>query len=583
MTGGFSQKGTYNYMAPEVEKATNYNEAVDIYSLGIVLYWLTNKRHLPFLSVKQQLISPNDLKTANRRRLDGEPLPAPCDASAPMAEVILCASNPDPSKRFASATAMKNALLSVANGTYASTGDVLNRTITDRRADHSQDLNPTTIVRHADRDPKSAQRAVSTFGKKKKSKTPAITAAILTVALLRGGGVFTTSRLLRDNDGKENASVSSSEKAVVEETESTEVTVDTKNGVYSDFDEEQISAAIKEAEALVADKNYEGALTTIKTALSTYPKSEELQSKENEYTDALAAQEKANTLKEAANLAESGDYVSAIALIKNAQDVSGQDADYTNAYNSYSAAYKAVVISTADDLANGGDYVGAIQTVNDAFTVVGDDTDLSAKSASYEDSYVTGIIAQADELLAVEDFDGADELVNTARSQFHSNTALSTESDKIASLRPVGSKDIMQILSESVLSQSGTYKAYLGSDSINAFAEDQYNAFSINTAVSYNMWGGGVQNVSFKISKFTFDTLNFTICGETGTSGSVTIDVFLDHSVDDGSPDYSFTLDDAAYPINAVIDVSGKTTMAFKVTNHAGRENRIVFYDFEGT
>lgn len=38
VTGGFSQKGTYSYMAPEIEKGIQYDATVDLYSLGLVMY-----------------------------------------------------------------------------------------------------------------------------------------------------------------------------------------------------------------------------------------------------------------------------------------------------------------------------------------------------------------------------------------------------------------------------------------------------------------------------------------------------------------------------------------------------------------
>ena len=53
MTGGLSQKGTYNYMAPEVANSTTYDARADIYSLGIVLYRLLNNNRLPFFGYRK--------------------------------------------------------------------------------------------------------------------------------------------------------------------------------------------------------------------------------------------------------------------------------------------------------------------------------------------------------------------------------------------------------------------------------------------------------------------------------------------------------------------------------------------------
>lgn len=56
MTGGLSQKGTFNYMAPEVANSSEYDARVDTYSLGIVLYRLLNGNRLPFLDTEKQLL-----------------------------------------------------------------------------------------------------------------------------------------------------------------------------------------------------------------------------------------------------------------------------------------------------------------------------------------------------------------------------------------------------------------------------------------------------------------------------------------------------------------------------------------------
>ena len=48
-TMGGTKIGTYRYMSPEVYNNQPYGSGADIYSLGLVLYWLLNERRLPFL------------------------------------------------------------------------------------------------------------------------------------------------------------------------------------------------------------------------------------------------------------------------------------------------------------------------------------------------------------------------------------------------------------------------------------------------------------------------------------------------------------------------------------------------------
>ena len=44
-----TKTGTYKYMAPEVYNNRPYGTSADLYSLGMVLYWLLNERRAPFL------------------------------------------------------------------------------------------------------------------------------------------------------------------------------------------------------------------------------------------------------------------------------------------------------------------------------------------------------------------------------------------------------------------------------------------------------------------------------------------------------------------------------------------------------
>lgn len=114
MTFGLSQKGTVNYMAPEVMYSYDYDRRADIYSLGLVLYRLLNRNRLPFMDTEKQLLNPQERRTAVDNRLRGEALPAPCQASAPVANVILKACAFDREERFSTAADMKAALLQAA-------------------------------------------------------------------------------------------------------------------------------------------------------------------------------------------------------------------------------------------------------------------------------------------------------------------------------------------------------------------------------------------------------------------------------------------------------------------------------------
>ena len=67
--------GTISYMAPEVYKGASYNNTVDIYALGLILYQLLNNCRVPFLPTEGSYTT-KDIDSANYRRLHGEPLPS---------------------------------------------------------------------------------------------------------------------------------------------------------------------------------------------------------------------------------------------------------------------------------------------------------------------------------------------------------------------------------------------------------------------------------------------------------------------------------------------------------------------------
>ena len=122
-SGSLSQKGTYNYMAPEVRMSKHYGPSVDTYSLGLVLYKLLNNNRLPFLNPIGE-VHYQDRVDAINRRFSGEPVPKPFNASTRMAQVILTACSFEPVKRFNSPTAFKNALGTVLRETRVAPGAV---------------------------------------------------------------------------------------------------------------------------------------------------------------------------------------------------------------------------------------------------------------------------------------------------------------------------------------------------------------------------------------------------------------------------------------------------------------------------
>lgn len=67
--------GTVTYMAPEVFAGERYNNTVDIYALGLILYQLLNGDRLPFLPSHPSRYSIQDLDKANYRRFFGEEVP----------------------------------------------------------------------------------------------------------------------------------------------------------------------------------------------------------------------------------------------------------------------------------------------------------------------------------------------------------------------------------------------------------------------------------------------------------------------------------------------------------------------------
>lgn len=104
--------GTFEYW-PAEQMRGGYDKRVDIYSLGIVLYELSNQNRLPFAA------STYAAGKEVYRRLSGEELPAPSEASPELAAVILKACAFRPEDRYQTAEELRDALERLGKGEEA--------------------------------------------------------------------------------------------------------------------------------------------------------------------------------------------------------------------------------------------------------------------------------------------------------------------------------------------------------------------------------------------------------------------------------------------------------------------------------
>ena len=106
-----SKKGTSAYMAPEVYKGQTYTSAVDIYSLGMVMYRLMNNNRGPFLPPYPQPMSLDDRDHAMMLRMSGERFSRPSQVTrGRLVEIVLKACAYRPEERYSSPGFMRQEL-----------------------------------------------------------------------------------------------------------------------------------------------------------------------------------------------------------------------------------------------------------------------------------------------------------------------------------------------------------------------------------------------------------------------------------------------------------------------------------------
>lgn len=109
-TSGGTRIGTFKYMAPEVYHNKPYGCSADIYSTGLVLYWLLNERRMPFIPLPPAPVLAGMDGDAANKRLMGETIPAPKNGCGELKRIVLKACAFDPVNRYANASEMRKEL-----------------------------------------------------------------------------------------------------------------------------------------------------------------------------------------------------------------------------------------------------------------------------------------------------------------------------------------------------------------------------------------------------------------------------------------------------------------------------------------
>lgn len=175
-TMGGTKIGTYKYMAPEVYHNQPYGAAADIYSLGLVLYYLMNERRLPFVPLPPAVPKFKEEEEAKQRRFSGEVLPAPAHGSEALKEIVLKACAYNPKDRYASSQEMLEALTLLSSETHLETPGACAADKNDQDADHTKGPQRNNRVAEQQQEtektvgPEFAERGVPTPKKRNGSK-----------------------------------------------------------------------------------------------------------------------------------------------------------------------------------------------------------------------------------------------------------------------------------------------------------------------------------------------------------------------------------------------------------------------------
>lgn len=192
---------------------------------------------------------------------------------------------------------------------------------------------------------------------------------------------------------------------------------------------------IERAESFISQKNYEEAISTLKTVYEYIPSDVDITTKISEITKEVNDIKIDETVIEIDRKYENGDPYDAITEIKDLIVSFGYDDRLVSLKSKYSDLYAEDVLKQVEKLEKKNKYEDAVVVLKTAVNVVPDNSLLNRKKAEVQDAYVEDILSQVEKLEKKKKYDDALMLLNNANGIVPGDSELLTELSEISAKR----------------------------------------------------------------------------------------------------------------------------------------------------
>ena len=411
-TGTGTMTGTTGYMAPEVANRQHYGAQADIYSLGMVLYWMMNQRTLPFLPYPPAIPSAIQRQEAANRRLAGEAFPPPVNGSRELKAIVMKACAYSTAERYQSVQELHQALSACTQPPliYPQERTVLDIPHPDEPTQDSttgafEGIQSKNALPKLPRPVASPNRGRENTPRKKKSfKWLWIPVCLLLI----GSGVFGIKQVMNTSptskyraaqellDAKNYSSAAKAFEALGDYSDSSEKAQEARQMQEQEKKEQSYQSAQK----LLDAKNYSSAAKAFE-ALGDYSDSSE---KAQEARKMQEQEKKEQSYQSAQKLLDAKDYSGAAKAFEALGDYSDSAEKAQEAHQMQEQEEKEQSYQAAQALLDAKDYSAAAE----AFAALGDYSDSAKKTQEARQLQEMEVAYQAAQaLLDAKDYSGA--------------------------------------------------------------------------------------------------------------------------------------------------------------------------------